>query len=229
MSWHQRLLFAGFLKGTLTGVSLEVSGGSMQGKQPTALILAQPSLGPQLLFQEADPFQLFLPLSRSPKDLPTWSYCGLSCTFDLGAYCVLKWEPIFKELTLGQLAPRFYSEDELSHASWQVRGCPTGLAVVVGWLPELWGQLSLSCPLKGVNGGKELRLESNMEFPFLLPKAPSGLDLSLSEEVGTTCWDWQDTGIRDTRGMGTLCGPLRIQCPIQPMAGFQRIFGLLHD
>lgn len=38
----------------------------MQGKQPTALILAQPSLGSQLLFQEADPFQLFLPLSRSP-------------------------------------------------------------------------------------------------------------------------------------------------------------------
>lgn len=135
------------------------------------------------------------------KDLPTWSYCGLSCTFDLGAYCVLKWKPIFKELTVGQLTPRFYSEAQLRRASWQVRGCPLGLAVVVGWPPELWGQLSLSCPLKGVTGGKELRLESNVEFPFLLPKAPSGLDLPLSE-VRTACWDWRDTGIRDMLGMG---------------------------
>ena len=55
----------GFSKETLTGVDLKVLGGSPGGNQPAALILAQPSSGHNL-FEEADPFQLFLPLSHPP-------------------------------------------------------------------------------------------------------------------------------------------------------------------
>lgn len=84
--------------------------------------------------------------------------------------------------------------------------------MVVGRMPELWGQLSLSCPLKGVTGGKDLRLESNVVFSFFLKhhQAWTSRSQKWGLHAGT---DWWDTGIRDRLGIGTLCGPLRIHYP----------------